>query len=663
MAKNRRNRGRNRNPVNNAKSPEQNIVQHPSPEVNDSPLNSETAIVLVEPKVEDLVLVDETVAEVEETSSTEESPSIEEAPKSRMKRLYDWGFSLANRAWNNSKNAMNAGIAFVGNYIPTPVVTAWNTGKNTLSAGMRFVGGYIPSRVTVTEYVKSTFNTIRNRVWPANNTTAQQGTTGDSLEKQAYAQVQEIVAKNSKTVRELVANGNSLVDLFAQAVTIEGEEVNVALVQKYLNETIKGLQDGKKQFISIVHESYGVAYVKNISISEFLSAPEIISNIFADLINIGSTEKLNVLCTTPEEAFALAASIGGRPVSSLVRNANDLESGALVLPGDDNSAEPVTNLDDLIKRAIRLATDDKRLAAISERSVADLARVREQVLERFAIQPGLTQDELTQLIQKMAVLVLASNDIRAAMINKDTAIGAFVHSRIKDALVVVEDITDEPELSKDNVAPTLQLTDGHEQPDLVIEVPTVTTVIEPNITLEDSEDEDLDEVEEDQNALDLTAQQQKYDGVLAKLALKVQDFYDEAENDARYEKVAPFALTLHDKLQEAAKVFFAAPSQESLVVFKQSCRDSIKEAEEAFGEHRSLWFQLNAVIRGIIGVLACLTIIPALVVAGSSTHGFYDSFFGKPVTNSAKELADMTLVLDDTHNEVEQAIRNAAAAA
>ena len=633
--------------------------------------------------------------------------------------------SRIETAWNTGKNAVNSGMKFAGSYLPSRATVVdyvksslykiseniigkiWTTGdeatlqqnekgdpvdsqiQEMVNNNREKVGSSVADsssllRIFLLMASKKTQNAVinlhQNKEIMALLRGNEQllGLLGTAtLEEGISLLTAEQTDGGELPINEIAALQIILQTLNETALNESGSVVSedVVLVHQFLSSVVpalKDLQEGKKQYISLVTEANGKVQVMHISASDLLSSPEVINQILSVLIKQGATQNFNIRLTSVEEAAALSAALRKNDLNSLIYAANTLSqeySRALVLSGV-SSAIPITNLAGLISFITSEAANPRLIALLLGVSDADWVHARDRVAEELSKRPGFARPEIFDLMSTMATLLFASQDISRAVKDNVGAIGAFARRddvvELENNIVTVLDrsLQDESALQAfllGNIPSTPQLTNGAEQQTATITLEEHPPVVVDN-TIDDSEPADSNVIVEEGNALDLTKQRQKYKALLEKLASKVQEFYDEGDYDASYQKVAGFALALHDQLQIAAQAFFAAPTKESLEAFKESCRTSVKEAEAAFGEHRSLWYQLNPVIRGIFGVLAVLTIIPALVVAGSSNHGYYDTFFGKPVTNSAKELADMTLELDDTHNEVNQAISAAPAA-
>jgi hypothetical protein len=130
-------------------------------------------------------------------------------------------------------------------------------------------------------------------------------------------------------------------------------------------------------------------------------------------------------------------------------------------------------------------------------------------------------------------------------------------------------------------------------------------------------------------------------------------------NPANYSNVVIEAELLTSELRKQATGFFACPTRDGFVLFKRECHRLIRNAEDEFIKHRGnpvldgIW----AVIKGILGVLAALTVIPALVVEKKSKHGFVKTFFSFE-TESALELAEVKEDFHALERDIEASLNN-----
>ncbi len=127
----------------------------------------------------------------------------------------------------------------------------------------------------------------------------------------------------------------------------------------------------------------------------------------------------------------------------------------------------------------------------------------------------------------------------------------------------------------------------------------------------------------------------------------------EKENPVDYGTVRQTAQSLHRLLQKKSNNFFANPTSESFELFKGECRILMADAENEFKNHRgnSLVDGILAIMKGILGVLAALTVIPALIVESTFKRGYVKTFFSSE-TVSAQQFAEVK----EDYNDLEQEI-------
>lgn len=139
------------------------------------------------------------------------------------------------------------------------------------------------------------------------------------------------------------------------------------------------------------------------------------------------------------------------------------------------------------------------------------------------------------------------------------------------------------------------------------------------------------------------------DGLKMKQTSKPQQYFD----------VYLESVDLLEILSKTGKQFFTpSPTPEAFINFKETCDSAIKKAEIEFKKHRDVWNQIHPVIRGILGVLAALTVIPGLVVAVASKQGYMGTFFSTPETNSQQKLSAFQKGFDKMEDTIEQVCSN-----
>ena len=129
--------------------------------------------------------------------------------------------------------------------------------------------------------------------------------------------------------------------------------------------------------------------------------------------------------------------------------------------------------------------------------------------------------------------------------------------------------------------------------------------------------------------------------LFAELKLKIDELIDKGseknKHHRQYKEVSKVAMQLNDKLNDANKQLTADPIK-NLERFKQQCVGAIEAAEPEFKKHRG-WHKISLILRSILGVLATITVIPAIVVAVATKQGYLNTFFKTPKTDSEEKLA------------------------
>lgn len=109
----------------------------------------------------------------------------------------------------------------------------------------------------------------------------------------------------------------------------------------------------------------------------------------------------------------------------------------------------------------------------------------------------------------------------------------------------------------------------------------------------------------------------------------------------KYKLVAEAAQRLNEKLNQTCQAFFAETTpitRSSLESFELSVKKAIKDAKKEFASHRGTWYELHPIVKGILGVLAGITLLPMLGFILFSKHGYKGTFFVKPSTASLEKL-------------------------
>ena len=146
-------------------------------------------------------------------------------------------------------------------------------------------------------------------------------------------------------------------------------------------------------------------------------------------------------------------------------------------------------------------------------------------------------------------------------------------------------------------------------------------------------------------------ERETFDRLIAALRVKTDILIDKgyfsSENyESNYREVSEQASLLHKILEQAAQDYFDNPiTYDSTIAFKARCKAAITQAKTEFGTHRG-WDSLDPIIRGILGVIATLTVLPALIVACTAKRGYLHTFFGTQPTDSAQKLETLAIGLE-----------------
>lgn len=146
------------------------------------------------------------------------------------------------------------------------------------------------------------------------------------------------------------------------------------------------------------------------------------------------------------------------------------------------------------------------------------------------------------------------------------------------------------------------------------------------------------------NVTELSGYEQEFYHLLHKMqqttfSLVYKGDKSQSNYNPKYYKAGLVANRLHYELINSANEFFRKPDSRSLQQFKDRCIFAINKAEAEFKNHRGIWGNLNPIIKGILGIFAALTLIPALVVVFKAPHGYCRTFFSKTQTNSSEQLS------------------------
>jgi hypothetical protein len=138
------------------------------------------------------------------------------------------------------------------------------------------------------------------------------------------------------------------------------------------------------------------------------------------------------------------------------------------------------------------------------------------------------------------------------------------------------------------------------------------------------------------NPLDWSSLKKKLQTHLEQLQQRLTGLIQKADCDSAYLEVANAASELSKNLFAAQEQFFNKndPSIAHLQSLQYDCGVAIAKARPCFEKHRGAWYQLAPLLRSFLGLLAGITLIPALAVELFTHKGYVGTFFQTPKTRS-----------------------------
>lgn len=135
----------------------------------------------------------------------------------------------------------------------------------------------------------------------------------------------------------------------------------------------------------------------------------------------------------------------------------------------------------------------------------------------------------------------------------------------------------------------------------------------------------------------------KVDELLIRAASKTKNFSQALKNKSALWQ----AIKLEEALYQAQRQCFMPDGRCDMTLLQQQCRDAINDARDEFNNHRGFWNDFPMWIKYTLGVLAIITVVPALVIRKKSSAGFFATCFStSPQTDSDKKLDEFSQGLD-----------------
>ena len=107
-----------------------------------------------------------------------------------------------------------------------------------------------------------------------------------------------------------------------------------------------------------------------------------------------------------------------------------------------------------------------------------------------------------------------------------------------------------------------------------------------------------------------------------------------------YEKIFKISLKLNHILRNSGEEFFNNPTPKSFEKFQSTCNAELNMAKDAFENYASIWSKIHPIFKNILALLAAITVLPALLIATSSPHGFVKTFFSTPASQVLTDIKE-----------------------
>ncbi|MBL7562431.1 hypothetical protein [Legionella bononiensis] len=391
---------------------------------------------------------------------------------------------------------------------------------------------------------------------------------------------------------------------------------------KAMEKDVEALMNGKKTHLSVLYDNgKGNVGSVHIDIRDFIRSPQsTINGLFFHLYKQGVSGGLVMSVTSPDEVGAL-----------------------LQLQGFDMQSVPaIENLESLTALVIQNANNPQALSRIMNRTVSEnaLATSLSQTLEAAKGRAGFKPQEVISFIGAMAVMLEAGK-----------------------LLVTTPTKQQQRELGLVGLTGTMQ---GSIQ---YVQIPSpktaaVTTSIDPMI--EPSKPDNVvmsippiprEKKQSVESKIDLSKERDQFNKLLDDLeAIHAKLDKKFKSGNSKYENAANLTELAHINIKHFGEQFFANPNKETLRTLNQVTNNFVKQLDPVLKEHRGNSFvhALVATLKGIMGVIAALTVIPALVVEATTKKGYTGTFFSTPETASAKAFKPVEEGLLQQEDEIEK---------
>jgi endonuclease/exonuclease/phosphatase family metal-dependent hydrolase len=99
------------------------------------------------------------------------------------------------------------------------------------------------------------------------------------------------------------------------------------------------------------------------------------------------------------------------------------------------------------------------------------------------------------------------------------------------------------------------------------------------------------------------------------------------ESADQYKKIFETSIRLNHILLNAGIQFFKNPNAASFKTFQKLCERELNTANLEFEKNIPIWSKMSPIFKGFLGLLAAISILPAILTEIYSPHGFISTFF------------------------------------
>lgn len=400
-------------------------------------------------------------------------------------------------------------------------------------------------------------------------------------------------------------------------------------IVKAMEKDVNALMNGEKTHLSIL---YGIGKGKgnvgsvHIDIRDLIRSPQqTLNSIFFHLYKQGLSGEAGLVMslTSPDEVGAL-----------------------LQLQNFDMQSVPaIEHLEDLAGLVMQNAKNPQALSKLMNRTITEraLSTALSQTLDASKGRPGFKAEDVISFIGTMAVMFEAGR-----------------------LLVSTPTKQQQRELGLEGLTGSIQGAIQYVHVPLS-GTPAVTTSIAPMIepSIQGSADMRIPPVLNEQKQpvepkIDLSKEQTQFNQLMKDL-LAIHAHLDQKfkSGDKKYKSAAELVQFAHRDLKYFGDQFFAKPSKERLMQLTNTINHYTYSLDPVLKMHRGNSFVrgLVATLKGILGVIAALTIVPALVVEATTRKGYAGTFFTTPDTASAKAFKPVQEGLLEQEKEIEAKIK------